>query len=49
MVGRKVQQLANERYPGENTRGVRLYAAMRGTQMRRLRIPKPRVQPGDEI
>jgi hypothetical protein len=49
MVGRKVQQLANERYPGQNTRGVRLYAAMRGTQMRRLRIPKPRVDPGDEI
>jgi hypothetical protein len=49
MVGRKVQQLAIERYPGENARGVRLYAAMRGTQMRRLRIPKPRVQPGDEI
>ena len=49
MVGRKVQQLANQRYPGQNARGVRLYAAMRGTQMRRLRIPKPRVQPGDEI
>jgi hypothetical protein len=49
MVGRRVQQLANERYPGQSTRGVRLYAAMRGTQMRRLRIPKPAVSPGDEI
>jgi hypothetical protein len=48
-VGRRVQKLANERYPGQNTHGVRLYAAMRGTQMRRLRIPKPRVNPGDEI
>jgi hypothetical protein len=48
-VGRKVQKLANERYPGQNTRGVRLYSAMRGTQMRRLRIPKPRVNPGDAI
>ncbi len=49
MVGRRVQRLANERYPGQSTRGVRLYAAMRGTQMRRLRIPKPRVDVGDEI
>ncbi len=49
MVGRRVQQLANERFPGQNTRGVRLYAAMRGTQMRRLRIPKPRVRPGDDV
>ncbi len=49
MVGRKVLQLAHERYPGEPTHGVRLYAAMRGTQMRRLRIPKPRVSPGDVI
>jgi hypothetical protein len=49
MVGRKVQQLANERYPGQNARGVRLYAAMRGTQMRRLRMPKPRVSPGDAV
>ena len=49
MVGRRVQQLANERFPGQNARGVRLYAAMRGTQMRRLRIPKPRVNPGDTV
>jgi Protein of unknown function (DUF3043) len=48
-VGRRVQRLANERYPGQNARGVRLYAAMRGTQMRRLRMPKPRVSPGDEV
>jgi hypothetical protein len=48
-VGRRVQRLANERYPGQDTRGVRLYAAMRETQMRRLRMPKPRVEPGDDI
>jgi hypothetical protein len=48
-VGRKVQRLAQERYPGQSTRGVRMYAAMRGTQMRRLRIPKPRVDRGDQV
>lgn len=49
MVGRKVQKLAQERFPGTSTQGVRLYAAMRGTQMRRLRMPKPRVNRGDPI
>jgi hypothetical protein len=48
-VGRKVERLANERYPGKSTRGIKLYTAMRGTQMRRLRIPKPRVNRGDPV
>jgi Protein of unknown function (DUF3043) len=49
LVGRRVQRLAQERYPGQSTRGVRLYSAMRGTQLRKLRIPKPRVDPGDPV
>ncbi len=49
LVGRKVQRLAQERFPGQSIRGIKLYAAMRGTQMRRLRIPKPRVSPGDKV
>jgi hypothetical protein len=49
MVGRKVQRLANERFPGQSTRGVRLYAAMRGTQLRKLRVPKPRVERGASV
>jgi hypothetical protein len=48
-VGRKVERLAKERFPSESTRGVKLYSAMRGTQMRRLRIPKPRVNRGDPV
>jgi hypothetical protein len=48
-VGRKVQQLAQQRYPGQSTRGIKMYAAMRGTQMRRLRMPKPRVDRGDQV
>ena len=48
-IGRKVQALARQRYPGENTRGIRFYAAMRGTQMRRMRMPAPRVKRGDKI
>ena len=48
-IGRRVTALAGERYPGESTRGVKLYAAMRALQIRRLRFPKPRVKPGEAI
>lgn len=48
-IGRKVQRLAQERYPGESLKGVRIYAFVRNTQLRRLRIPKPRVARGQKI
>ena len=49
LIGRRVLRLAQERYPGESTRGVRLYAAMRSTQFRKMRIPPPRVKIGDKV
>ena len=48
-IGRRVATLAAERYPGESTRGVKLYSAMRALQIRKLRFPKPRVKPGEAI
>jgi Protein of unknown function (DUF3043) len=48
-VGNKVRRLAAERYPGESTRGVLLYTIMRGISLRRMRIPKPRVERGDKV
>ena len=48
-VGNRVIQLAHQRFPGESTRGIRMYATIRGTQIRRLRMPAPRVKPGDKI
>jgi Protein of unknown function (DUF3043) len=48
-IGRRVRALAAERFPGESTRGVGLYAAMRALQIRKLRMPKPRVNIGDSI
>jgi len=49
LIGRKVKRIAAERAPGQSTRGLALYSAMRALQIRRLRVPKPRVKPGDSI
>jgi len=49
LVSGRVMRLAQQRFPGESTRGVRMYTAIRGTQFRRLRVPAPRVKPGDKI
>ena len=47
LIGRRVRALAAERLPGESTRGIGLYSAMRALQIRKLRMPKPRVNIGD--
>jgi hypothetical protein len=49
LVGSKVKRLAEQRYPGESTRGVMMYTTMRGISLRRMRIPKPRVERGDKV
>jgi Protein of unknown function (DUF3043) len=48
-VGRRVTALAQERFPGQSTRGLKVYTAMRGTQIRKMRVPAPRVKPGDKV
>jgi hypothetical protein len=48
-IGRRVKALAAQRMPRESTRGLGLYAAMRALQIRKLRVPKPRVNPGDSF
>lgn len=49
LVGRKVTTMAAERFPGESTRGIKIYSAMRSLQIRQLRFPKPRVKPGATV
>jgi hypothetical protein len=44
-----MRRLLSERLPGEPMRGLTLYAILRALQIRRLRVPAPRVRPGDEI
>ena len=48
-IGRQARALAERRLPGESTHGVRMYAAMRALQIRQLRMPKPRIKPGQSF
>ena len=45
----RLRKLVAERLPGESTRGLTMYAVMRALQIRRFRVPAPRVRPGDEF
>ena len=49
LIRRGLQKLIAERAPGESTRGLTMYAVMRALQIRRFRVPAPRVEPGDKI
>jgi hypothetical protein len=49
LIRRALFKLAAERYPGEPTRGMTTYAVMRALQIRRFRMPAPRLKPGDEF
>jgi hypothetical protein len=49
LIRRSLNRLVAERLPGESTRGLTMYAVMRALQIRRFRVPAPRVKPGDKI
>lgn len=49
IISRRVKKIAAERFPGESTRGVGMYAGMRAMQIRRFRVPRPRLKPGDTV
>jgi len=49
LIRRALNRMVAERLPGQSTKGVTLYAVMRALQIRRFRIPVPRVHPGDKI
>jgi hypothetical protein len=49
LIRRSLRRLMAERLPNESTRGLTAYAVMRALQIRRFRVPVPRVHPGDTI
>ncbi len=49
LIRRSLRKLVAERLPGESTRGLTIYAVFRALQIRRFRMPAPRVQPGEKI
>jgi hypothetical protein len=49
LIRRSLGRLMAERLPGESTRGLTMYAVMRALQIRRFRVPAPRVHPGDKF
>jgi hypothetical protein len=49
LIRRSLNRLMAERLPNESTKGLTAYAVMRALQIRRFRVPVPRVHPGDKI
>ncbi|HEX4833726.1 MAG TPA: DUF3043 domain-containing protein [Trebonia sp.] len=48
LIRNALRKLIAERAPGESTRGLTMYAVMRALQIRRMRMPAPRLKPGDK-
>jgi hypothetical protein len=49
LIRRSLNKLIAERLPGESARGLTKYAVMRALQIRRFRVPAPRVGPGSKF
>jgi hypothetical protein len=51
LTGRRLSKQVREKFPKETIAGrsVGFYAFVRASQIRRLRVPKPRVGPGDAV
>jgi len=49
LIRRSLRRLVAERLPGQSARGLTTYAVMRALQIRRFRVPAPRVGPGAKI
>jgi|SRR5215469_15196276 len=49
LIRRGLHKLLAQRCPGESTHGATTYAVMRALQIRRFRMPTPRLKPGDKF
>lgn len=48
-LGRTIRRQVGQRFPGSSTTGLTWYAMSRSMQLRRMRMPQPRVRPRDKI
>jgi hypothetical protein len=44
-----LRKLVARRLPGESSRGLTMYSVFRALQIRRMRMPAPRLRPGDKF
>lgn len=49
MLVRLMKRMVRDRYPDHTERGLSMYAVMRSLQIRRLRLPPPKVKPGEGV
>ena len=49
LINMRVKREIRKRFPDADQKGHGLYAIARATQIRRLRLPKPNVRPGDTV
>lgn len=49
LLNRRVKREVASRYPNESTKGLTSYIILRASQIRRLRIPRPRVERGSKV
>jgi hypothetical protein len=49
LIRNALRKLIAERLPGESARGLTMYAVMRAMQIRKMRMPAPRLKPGDKL
>lgn len=46
---RNMKRIVRDRFPDHTERGLNMYAVMRSLQIRKLRLPPPKVKPGDAV
>jgi hypothetical protein len=51
LMGNRITRQVRQKFPKEPVRGLSVgwYAFIRSSQLRKLRVPKPRVRPGDKV
>ena len=49
MLRFRIRREMARRFPGESTKGLTMYAALRSLQMKFLRLPKPQVKIGEKL